>query len=134
MQDHIARIYREFGITFDPDFESDLRDVAASYASGRFLVAEADGRLVGTAAVLPNGEARLVTRIYVAAEARRRGLARRLLREVATFGDYARTELWSDLRFPGAHQLYLSEGFVPGPVRVLDDPDRSEERYFLREG
>ncbi|MFN7144418.1 MAG: GNAT family N-acetyltransferase [Myxococcota bacterium] len=130
--DHIADIYREFGLAFDPGFESDLADVSASYAAGVFWVAEHEGRLLATAAVVPNGPARLVKRIYVARDARRLGLARTLLRHATAWGRFARTELWSDVRFRNAHRLYLSEGFTPGPVRVLADPDRSVERYFSR--
>lgn len=132
VMDHIAEIYREFGLVFDPGFESDLVDVAASYATGAFWVAEHEGRLVATAAVVPHGPARLVKRIYVARDARRLGLARTLLRRAMAWGRFARTELWSDVRFRNAHRLYLSEGFTPGPVRVLADPDRSVERYFSK--
>lgn len=132
--DHIAAIYREFGLGFDAGFESDLLDIGGAFDGGAFWVAEANGRIVATAGVVPNGPARLVKRIYVAAEARRLGLARQLLRLAATFGDFGRTELWSDVRFRSAHRLYLSEGFVQGPTRVLADPDRSVERYFSRAG
>lgn len=134
VQDHVRAIYEEFGLTFDPAFEDDLLDAPAYYARGRFLVAEADGRLLATAAVVANGGARLIKRIYVAREARRRGLARRLLRECAAWGDFVTTELWSDVRFRDAHRLYREEGFTPGHVRVLADPDRSVERYFSRRG
>lgn len=130
--EHVRRVYEEFGLCYDPDFEDDLLDAARAYAGGSFLVAEAGGNLLATAAVVPNGGARLIKRIYVAREARRLGLARRLLRACMAWGDFAATELWSDVRFHAAHRLYLSEGFVPGPVRVLDDPDRSVERYFRR--
>lgn len=130
--DHIATVYREFGLSFDPGFESDLLDVGQSYATGAFWVAERDGELVGTVGVVPAGFARVIKRIYVSASARRGGLARSLLRTAAAWGDYPRTELWSDVRFRGAHRLYTSEGFTPGPARVLTDPDRSVERYFWR--
>jgi GNAT superfamily N-acetyltransferase len=70
--------------------------------------------------------------MYVAPRARRGGLARELLRRCLGWGDFARTELWSDVRFRGAHALYQREGFTPGPCRVLADPDRSVERYFSR--
>ena len=133
VMDHIAVIYREFGLVFDPSFESDLLDVPGTYGAGAFWVAEHEGRIVGTAAVVPNGAARLVKRIYVAPDARRHGLARGLLRRAAAFGRFGRTELWSDVRFRAAHRLYLSEGFAPGPTRVLADPDRSVERYFSKE-
>jgi GNAT superfamily N-acetyltransferase len=88
---------------------------------------------VATGAVLPNGAARLIKRMYVARRGRRLGLARRLLRELCTFGDFAWSELWSDVRFRNAHRLYRSEGFVPGSVRVLADPDGSVERYFRKD-
>lgn len=131
---HIARVYTEFGLEFDPAFEDDLLDPMESYRHGMFLVAEgADGRIVGTAAVAPHGGARVIKRIYIAPEGRRGGLARRLVRECCAWGRFVRTELWSDVRFRNAHRLYLSEGFTPGPTRVLDDPDRSVERYFFRD-
>ncbi len=132
--EHIATIYAEYGLCFDAGFESDLLDIGGAFAGGAFWVAEVDGRIVATAGVVPNGPARLVKRIYVAADARRHGLARGLLREASAFGRFDRTELWSDVRFRGAHRLYLSEGFVPGPVRILADPDRSVERYFSKVG
>jgi GNAT superfamily N-acetyltransferase len=130
---HIAAIYGEFGLAFDPAFEDDLLDVGASYARGSFLVAEDSAGLVGTAAVQANGGVRLVRRMYVAPRGRRGGLARELLRRCAAWGSFPRTELWSDVRFRGAHALYRAEGFVAGPCRVLTDPDRSVERYFSRE-
>jgi GNAT superfamily N-acetyltransferase len=129
---HIRAIYEEHGLTFDLDFEDDLQDVCASYARGAFWVAEVDGRLLGTAGVVANGGARVIKRIYIAPEARRTGLARRFVRMAAAWGDFPRTELWSDVRFRSAHKLYLSEGFTMGPTRVLEDPDRSVERYFWR--
>lgn len=132
VQAHVRGIYEEFGLSFDPAFEDDLEDVPGHYASGAFWVAEREGRLVGTAGVVPHGWVRLVKRIYIAPEARRGGLARHMLRRCMGWGDWPRTELWSDVRFRNAHQLYLSEGFQAGPVRVLEDPDRSVERYFAR--
>lgn len=130
---HVAAIYREFGLAFDAEFEHDLDDVGGAYAHGAFWVVEDAGRILATAGVVPNGGARLVKRIYVAADARRRGLARLLLRRCAAWGDLPRTELWSDVRFRTAHRLYLDEGFRQGHVRVLADPDRSVERYFARD-
>lgn len=130
--DHIRRIYEEFRLDFDPAFEDDLADVGRSYAHGAFWVVEDAEGIVATAGVLPNGGARIIKRIYVAPRGRRGGLARRLLRQAAAWGDFPRTELWSDVRFRSAHRLYLSEDFLPGPTRVLADPDRSVERYFSR--
>jgi GNAT superfamily N-acetyltransferase len=132
VREHVRGIYEEFGLAFDPAFEDDLDDVPGAYAGGAFWVVEDAEGIAATAGVVPYGPARLIKRIYVHARARRGGLARSLLRRCAAFGDFARTELWSDVRFRTAHQLYLSEGFVQGPTRVLADPDRSVERYFRR--
>ncbi len=127
---HIRQIYEEFLLEFDLDFEDDLRSVGESYASGAFWVVEDALGIVATGAVAPGGAARVVKRMYVAPRGRRSGLARGLLRHCMAWGDFAWTELWSDVRFRSAHRLYMSEGFVPGPTRVLADPDRSVERYF----
>ncbi|MFZ5476183.1 MAG: GNAT family N-acetyltransferase [Myxococcota bacterium] len=132
VRDHVAGVYAEFGLVFDDAFEDDLADVEAAYAGGVFWVVEDGEGIAATAGVVPHGPARLIKRIYVAARARRGGLARALLRRACAWGDFARTELWSDVRFRDAHRLYLSEGFLPGPTRVLADPDRSVERYFRR--
>lgn len=129
---HIAAIYAEHHLCFDPVYEDDLFDVAGVYGHGAFWVAEDEDGLVATAAVVPDGGARLIRRMYVAPRGRRRGLAARLLAQCEQFGSFARTHLWSDVRFRGAHALYRGAGFTPGHTRVLTDPDRSVERYFWR--
>lgn len=129
---HIARIYAEFGLEFDLAFEDDLIDLGASYGHGVFWIVEGEGSMQATAGVAPHGASRVFKRLYVAPSARRTGIARGLLRLACAWGDFPRTELWSDVRFRNAHQLYLSEGFAPGPTRVLADPDRSVERSFWR--
>lgn len=129
---HVAAIYAEFGLGFDADFEDDLFDIPGVYAHGEFWVVASERRILATAGVVPHGGSRLIKRIYVAADARRHGLARQLLRRCAAWGNFARTELWSDVRFRSAHQLYLSEGFRFGHTRILTDPDGSVERYFSR--
>jgi GNAT superfamily N-acetyltransferase len=130
--DHVASVYAEYGLVFDPVFEDDLADIARVYAHGAFYVAEDASGLIGTCGVAPSGGARVIKRMYVGERGRRRGIARALLRRCMEFGDFARTELWSDVRFREAHAMYRAEGFTPGPCRVLDDPDRSVERYFRR--
>jgi GNAT superfamily N-acetyltransferase len=131
---HICGIYEEFGLGFDLDFEDDLVNVAASYAAGAFWVVEDAEGIVATGAVAAAGAARVIKRMYVAPRGRRAGLARGLLGHCLGWGEFACSELWSDVRFRSAHRLYLSEGFAPGPTRILDDPDRSVERYFRRAG
>ncbi len=134
--DHIRRIYEEHGLCFDPGFEDDLFNIPAAYANGQFWVVtdDADGALLATGAAVPCGGVRLIRRMYVASTARRRGLARLLLERCMAFSDFRRTELWSDVRFREAHALYRQAGFRQGHVRVLDDPDRSVELFFWKEG
>ena len=129
---HISGIYQEYGLIFDPDFEDDLFDIPGHYRSGGFWVAASEGALVGTVAVMPQGGARLLRRMYVKPEYRKTGLASILLKRAASEGPWRDTWLWSDVRFRAAHRFYQREGFVGGPCRVLDDPDRSVERFFWR--
>lgn len=130
--EHIAQIYAEHGLQFDADFEDDLFQIPTAYAHGQFWIAEENGELLATGAAVPNGGVRLIRRMYVASRARRRGLARLLLQKCLEWGDFSRTELWSDVRFREAHALYRSAGFTSGHVRVLADPDRSVELFFWR--
>lgn len=135
---HIRRIYEEHGLTFDPGFEDDLYDIGRVYRHGQFWIVPddtaRDGSLLATAAAVPDGGVRLIRRMYVAAAARRTGLARMLLDRCLACGPFRRTELWSDVRFREAHALYRGAGFRSGHTRVLDDPDRSVELFFWREG
>lgn len=66
----------------DETLNPDLDDIAASYlARGAvFLVAERDGRLIGTGALVPgkDGTGQIV-RVSVAPDARRHGIARRIV-------------------------------------------------------
>ena len=59
---HIASIYSEFGLAFDPAFEDDLADVVDAYANGAFWVVEDGAGIVATAGVLANGPARVIKR------------------------------------------------------------------------
>ncbi len=128
--DHIRAIYEEFHLVFDLEFEDDLVDVPRSFTDGAFWIIEDGQGIIATGGVMPNGAARVIKRMYVAPRGRRLGLARHLLHACLAWGDFAWSELWSDVRFRSAHRLYMSEGFRPGPVRVLTDPDASVERYF----
>ncbi len=129
---HVRAIYEEHELGYDPEFEDDLENPVASYAHGAFWVMEDEAGIVACGGVVPNAGTRLIKRMYVAPRGRRLGLARQILFLAMAWGPFERTELWSDVRFRKAHQLYQSEGFRPGHTRVLDDPDRSVERYFWR--
>ena len=129
---HISGIYEEYGLFFDPSFEDDLFDVPGHYRSGGFWVAENETGLIGTVAIVPQGAARLLRRMYVSKRHRGDGVAAALLRHAAAAGPWKTTWLWSDVRFRAAHRFYQKEGFIGGHCRVLDDPDRSVERFFSR--
>ena len=103
---------------------------------GRFWVAAADGRIVGSIgyAVKDGGERVELKKLYVNPEFRRRGLASRLYDRVddaaAAHGAKA-IDLWSDTRFLEAHAFYLSKGFeLQSETRYLDDPSNTTEYHF----
>jgi N-acetylglutamate synthase-like GNAT family acetyltransferase len=62
------------------DLNPDLDDIAASYADAFFLVAEADGRIIGSGALVgQTAEQAEIVRMSVAADWRRRGMGRLIL-------------------------------------------------------
>ena len=98
-------------------------------------VVEQSGDLVACCGVKPAGtDAVELKSMYVAARARRRGLARRLERlvlEEARRRGASRVELWSDTRFEDAHATYEALGYrrLPGE-RDLHDISQSREYPF----
>jgi len=67
----------------DPTLNPDLDDIAAAYADGVFLVACHDDRVVGTGALIPEGDgAARIVRMSVAAPLRRQGVGTRILRRL----------------------------------------------------
>ena len=122
----VKAVYDEYGFTWDElGYHADLRDVEASYAA--FFVAEADGRIVGTAGLSAQGS---LERFYVLSEARGAGVGSALLGAVvgeARRRGQARLEIWSDKRFEDAHRLYRRHGARVVAERVHDDPDSSRE-------
>jgi len=138
----IAAAYGEYpGCILDVDDESpELRCPASHYGAlgGSAWVAEQDGLIVGTAACQPvPGPGLEIQKLYVAAMARRRGLASRLL---ALIEDEARRrsavfiELWTDTRFETAHRLYEALGYRRGVVgRTLNDRSASREHHYRKD-
>ena len=117
-----------------------LRRPAAAYEqwSGRMWVVEVDGDLVACCGVKPlrPGVVELKS-MYVAAGARRQGLARRLerlVRQEALRRGVDRIELWSDTRFGEAHATYAALGYrqLPGE-RDLHDLSLSREYPFAKD-
>ncbi|HWH28296.1 MAG TPA: GNAT family N-acetyltransferase [Mycobacteriales bacterium] len=117
-----------------------LRAPATAYArwDGRMWVAEHGGQVVACCGVKPAGvDAVELKSMYVAARARRRGLARRLegcVLEEARRRGARRVELWSDTRFLDAHATYEALGYrrLPG-ARDLHDLSHSREYPFVKE-
>lgn len=117
-----------------------LRAPASAYArwGGRMRVVEHDGQVVACCGVKPvaDGVVELKS-MYVAARARRRGLARQLeafVLEEARRRGARRIELWSDTRFTDAHATYRALGYeqLPGE-RDLHDLSRSREYPFAKD-
>jgi predicted GNAT family N-acyltransferase len=117
-----------------------LRAPASAYRrwDGRMWVVELDGRVVACCGVKPvrPGVVELKS-MYVAAPARRRGLARRLealVRGEAARRGATRIELWSDTRFLEAHATYRALGYqqLPGE-RDLHDLSHSFEYPFAKD-
>ena len=68
----LAEHWGELDLSLNPD----LNDIAASYAAGVFLCAWLEGNLVGTGAIVPEGEGVMrVARMSVQRERRRTGIA-----------------------------------------------------------
>lgn len=107
MEEH----WGELDLSLNPD----LNDIATNYADGVFLCAWLDGELVGTGAIMPEGESVMrVVRMSVQRERRRMGIASRILNSLL---DEARrrgchtvvietTETWDD-----AIGFYLRHGY-----------------------
>jgi GNAT superfamily N-acetyltransferase len=135
----IGAIWRSYpGIIFDVDAElPELRDLASAFAhaGGAGWVAERSGRIVGCVGVAPSRSSAdwEILKLYVAADQRRKGLARKL---VALAEDWARRhgatgiELWTDTRFTEAHAFYRSLGYAQEGRRQLQDLSRTSEYRF----
>lgn len=120
-----------------------LRAPASAYSrwDGRMWVVELEGSVVACCGVKPLGDAQTagveLKSMYVAAPARRRGIARLLERQVAEAAASRGARwiaLWSDTRFVGAHATYRALGYrqLPGE-RELQDRSSSREYPFRRE-
>lgn len=102
----------------DLSLNPDLNDIQASYldSGGTFVVVEADGKLVGTGALIPEGEqAARIVRVSVDKAYRRMGMAREitayLLESAHQFG-YAKVLVETTDTWEPAIRLYQNFGFV----------------------
>jgi putative acetyltransferase len=145
----IGGVFAEYpGCVLELDEMPELRAPASAFGArgGRFWVAEDEGRVVGCAGFKPGSGVRVrgslepgsssveLCKLYVAAEARRRGLGSALCELVEAEGrgrGAAFVELWSDTRFADAHRLYEKRGYIRGPLtRELHDLSNSVEFYY----
>lgn len=138
----IDTVFAEYpGCILDVDAEMpELRRPAsaADADSGRWWVAELNGRIVGSVAVVPedDGIAEL-KKLYVASSVRRRGLGAQLVSLAESEARERRAAslvLWTDTRFRDAHRLYDRLGFTRAPrTRVLNDLSNTVEFHYTKE-
>ncbi|MGW7068874.1 GNAT family N-acetyltransferase [Streptomyces sp. NPDC054855] len=131
-------VYHDFGTGYVPRWHGDIIDLDSAYlrpARHTLLVAvdEKDGEVAATAALdsrgpahppnprwiaerFPSGETAQLRRVYVRAEHRRRGLARRLVGALLDFasadGGYRSVYLHTDPAVTGAERFWRSTGKV----------------------
>lgn len=138
----IGAIYAEYpGCVLDVDGEMpELRApaTAARSDSGRWWVAELDGEIVGSIAVVPDNDDTVeLKNLYVSADARRRGLGAHLVTLAESEARERRAltmVLWTDTRFEDAHRLYARLGFVRAPrTRVLNDLSNTIEFHYTKD-
>src|SRR5262245_4525494 len=101
----IGRVFAEYEMTFDlADYDADLMTIDAKYrdAGGAFWVLEADGRVVGTVAIVPlSADEVEIKRVYLDPSLRGRGWGRALMARALTWAQergYRHVRLWSDVR------------------------------------
>jgi GNAT superfamily N-acetyltransferase len=142
----VAAVYDEYAcgpldpIRFDADLALPSRS-AATAARRWWVVTRPDGTVVASVACgQPRGSGADRTvelhRLYLAPDARGRGLATALLdgiAEEARLAGAASLTAWSDTRLVDAHRRYLARGFVlTGEQRELGDPAGTTEVCFVR--
>jgi putative acetyltransferase len=135
----IAAIFADYpGVAFLADEFPELQAPASHFAAkgGCLILGEEEGEIIACFGVLPTHRREVATfsKVYVAKEARGRGMAARLLRRAlghARALGASRISLWSDLKFLDGHRFYLRHGFVRGPgVRALHDASETLEINF----
>jgi len=138
----IDAVFSEYpGCVLDVDVDMpELRKPASSAKaeSGRWWVAEIDGQLVGSAAVMPFEEKSVeLKRLYISPAARRRGLGAHLValaESEARSRDARSLVLWTDTRFADAHRLYERLGYARSPgTRALHDVSNTIEYHYAKE-
>jgi GNAT superfamily N-acetyltransferase len=115
----IASMVDEIGALYEPGLPkgSSARPGELSPPGGGFIVLYEDGRAVAGGGIKRlDGQACEIKRMYVAPEARGRGLGRALLaalEELARDRGYVVARLDTGARQPGAQRMYERAGYVP---------------------
>lgn len=132
------------GCVMDVDGEEPwLRQPATAYQHGGgtmwvYCLSSPQGPVVACGGIKPSGPGRFeLKNLYVAARARRQGLAEELTElvqsEAAALGGTV-VHLWSDTRFTDAHRLYRRLGYAQLPeTRELFDKSETTEFHFSRD-
>ncbi|WNI30208.1 GNAT family N-acetyltransferase [Streptomyces sp. ITFR-6] len=148
-------VYRDLRSGYVPRWHADIIDPGSSYLRPErctLLVVERDGEIVATGAVrdrgpqappnpqwvadrFPSGTTAQLCRIYVTPEHRRRGLARRLVRELRDFvaraGGYEAVYLHTDPAVPGAEPFWRSLAHEVCDERTLPGRGQSVVHFEL---
>ena len=119
----LSEYYRELADRFDGGFDPELSILPSldEYAppSGIFLVARLNGQPVGCGGLKPiSADAASLKRMWIAPDARGRGLARRLLGELedkARLLGYSVVRLETNKTLVEAQRLYRSSGYCEVP-------------------
>ena len=131
---------REYGLdhTFEPYVAKPLADfVLAGPGAGRLWIAETQGRIVGSIAIVRSGEEAQLRWFLLLPEVRGKGLGGRLMREAL---GYCRTEgfksvyLWTFDELADALALYSKHGFMESERKTAPvwGRERTEIRMELR--
>ena len=131
------------GCVLDVDAEEpQLRAMRSHFDAlgGEYWVAEdGDGRIAAAGGWAPAADSSGIElhKLYVLAEFRRQGIARRLAGMVEEAGRRRGSrfaELWSDARFVEGHAFYEALGYRrTGRTRDLDDLSQTTEFHFVKE-
>jgi N-acetylglutamate synthase-like GNAT family acetyltransferase len=131
----------EYGLdhTFEGYVSEGLREFAKAYDSAEdyFAVAELDGRIVGSIAIVGHADQSTQLRWFlVHPDARGHGLGRRLLKDAVAFcrqREYKSVFLWTISELKAAAHLYRDAGFqlIEQNTHEIWGAVRTEERYEL---
>lgn len=138
-QDEVRRLIlqglRDHWGAIDESLNPDLDDIAASYDSGRTIVAERSGGLVGTGTVLPVAPAVAeIRRMSVHASFRRRGVGRAITRELvetARRWSAKKVVLETSSTWTDVVQFYVASGFTITGTRPGEFGDDTWFEFLL---